>query len=90
MKKKQGNPAINLKAIENRFYHELDISYDSIRDCERAGCDSLCRCERIVNERIDNIYPVSIANGIISTHCDPILRYCAERIITHKVIIIPR
>ena len=48
------------KTIENidwDFHYEsfLDIEYDTERNCQEAGCDSICRCSKIENIKIKNL-----------------------------------
>jgi hypothetical protein len=76
----------------------VDFEYDYDRDCDRAGCDSICRCGRFSNVRASN---VSLAPDHISVEeqyvdragknrkrtstVSRIERYCIDRLMrVHK------
>jgi hypothetical protein len=44
--------------------YAFNFDYDTERDCDRHGCDSICRCGRIINARIDE--DTKIDNCIVS------------------------
>jgi hypothetical protein len=66
----------------------VDYDYDSHRDCEAHGCDSICRCEQLLNLRVTSVSVEYFARNI----CDDmnlntkdmnhrILRYCVDRLV---------
>lgn len=46
------------------FRHYIDYDYETERDCFGSGCDSICRCARIVNPVINSISISSMADAI--------------------------
>jgi len=68
-------------------YHYVNYDYDEERDCEVAGCDSICRCSKITATRITSINSFAIANDVMELldSEDPSLRDVIENYIKNKV-----
>lgn len=94
---------MNTNIIFNRhdweFYvdrYALEFEYDTDRDCDAAGCDSICRCSKISNARIDpdcelthdivKIYKIRKKGYREEYKPSVIERYCIDRIFrAHKL-----
>lgn len=79
-----------------RWY--VDVEYDSYYNCEANGCDSICRCGRLSNLRVEKvnlspsmvtiIYPHQMKRGVKQKTYKPsvIDQYCIDRLLRiHKV-----
>lgn len=73
--------------LERDYRFDIDVDYDSRRDCQNAGCDSICRCERLENVHIEDssINLEFIASDFMTKKeakaQDNILKYCIERLL---------
>ncbi len=68
-------------------YH-FNIRYDDERDCIEAGCDSICRCGRIVNARIEDesVDRETLVNTYKNLKPNDFEKYCIDRILnSYKV-----
>ena len=74
---------------ESPFYFAIECEYDRIRDCERGGCDSICRCSTLENVKVVSVDIDAIVSGMLGGSdnrkkgitADPFLRYCVDRIV---------
>lgn len=73
--------------LERNYQYDVEVDYESYRDCDAAGCDSICRCARLENVHVDQD---SINLEYITDHFmtkkeakaqDNILKYCIERLL---------
>lgn len=61
------------------YCNGTDYDYDSEYDCDSYGCDSICRCRRIYNARLESI--PDLEDFVISNYKGSDLDlYCIERI----------
>lgn len=78
-----------------RWYANVD--YDTVRNCDRAGCDSICRCGELVNLRVVSVdlsggmidikHPHETKRGVSwrDYKCSTIESYCIDRLLRiHK------
>ena len=63
---------------EDFSHYALDIDYDVSNDCENEGCDSICRCGKIINTRVKS---VSIEGLLETRNLDKIDKYCVDRLL---------
>lgn len=47
-------------------YSGIEYIYDTIKHCDEAGCDSICRCSTIENIEIQEVDLLSITNYILA------------------------
>lgn len=81
MKTKPQNLKTGFLKGDLRYY--VHHSYQTERDCEREGCDSICRCSTIEDLRVSEVdlhSMIEAATEGIKTK-DPILTYCVTRIL---------
>lgn len=67
MAKKQEKITRQTISLENVHfrYSGVDYDYDTSRDCEAHGCDSICRCSIITSIRVRSVNASSLAEAII-------------------------
>jgi hypothetical protein len=66
------------------FYSMVDVDYDTHYECEPNGCDSICRCGRISNARVKDLYPGSVEGWLgesIPKSATDLDRYILERLV---------
>lgn len=53
-------------------YYGVDYDYDSENSCEESGCNSegICRCGVIINQRVENVNVVQMAEEIYNSYFD--------------------
>lgn len=78
----------NLSSLDKvKFY--LSCDYDTERNCDEHGCDSICRCSRISNISIqeDELTSARVSESIqCHLDLDEINTYCVERILNIEKI----
>ncbi len=79
------------------FRYAAEYAYDTTRDCERNGCDSICRCSRLTNLRVTDVSSISIdcirlvkasllksgKSSLKSYSPSEIEKYCLQRMLLH-------
>jgi len=58
-----------MKVVDKDF-SGVEIEYDRETSCEESGCDTICRCSRIVNSKIESIDINSIIESIYYEYFD--------------------
>lgn len=62
-----------MKILHKNFYDEVstDLVYNRKFECEKYNCeDDICRCSKIVNERLNKLNIVEITNSIYNLYFD--------------------
>lgn len=60
-----------MKVVDKNFYYSgVEIEYDRETSCEESGCDTICRCSRIVDSKIESIDINSIIESIYYEYFD--------------------
>lgn len=74
---------MNMSCVENAQWN-VNYDYDTSRDCDENGCDSICRCSKIKNERVTDVDVAGIVNEFYGdneiSEDDVIRRYCIDRV----------
>jgi hypothetical protein len=68
--------------MNDDFQYDVDLDYDSSRNCSERGCDDegICRCGRIENARIEGVHSWEIARKFATL--DIIHNHAIERVIS--------
>lgn len=60
-----------MKVVDKNFYYSgVEIGYDRETSCEESGCDTICRCSRIVDFKIESIDINTIIESIYYEYFD--------------------
>ncbi|MEK6832751.1 MAG: hypothetical protein AABY32_01775 [Nanoarchaeota archaeon] len=71
-----------IESVFNKnFRCYVDIDYDTERNCDKKGCGSICRCQKIINPRITGIKNIQELVDSFTKNLSTVLKYAIERIL---------
>lgn len=50
-----------------KYFYGVEYDYDTSRNCREEGCDEICRCSKIYNERVISVNLNDIVNYIVNS-----------------------
>jgi hypothetical protein len=50
-----------------KYFYGVEYDYDTSRNCSEEGCDGICRCSKIYNERVISVNLNDVVNHIVDS-----------------------